>query len=283
MPFQEILERVEAGDADRQCSVRVRRHKRGRPSLAVSVRKRLADELGWTNGQRVLVGVGDGADAGKLRLWLSRRDTEGVGVVRRMAATRSSGEADAGKSNGFSVDLGFVEALCAAPSGKTPCVGSMVVEGDVRYLEIVLPEKMEPEPADEPDDEIVDEDRQRPASVAAKPVSISARAAASEGEDDATATPPGCVQREGVTISVNPPFIQHDGNKMALQPLHQKILAALLPSMTTGPIPLNSLAMKTSTNSAAVQNALVDLQPLLGRVDLAVEKIGTIGFVLKKI
>ncbi len=226
----------------------VGRAKNALPTCIIAFKNPFATSLGWKGGDQVGLSIGEGEDAGKLRL--TRGSPKAIAALRMM------------KAGTFSFDLGHVPVLGKVAQGKVRCEATMI---DADTVDIVFPGW-----ADEDDDDEVEE--QQPRAPAVKP--------------GASAPGSGRYSMHGVAITLTQDAekIAFKGKEMDLTD-HQAALAVMLLRAAPSPIAeafaRNKLLGQTAHAEERFKVIVSDLTRALAAVGLKLKAIKGVGLSLE--
>lgn len=106
---------------------------KGAPAaLTLTLREKVAEGLGWADGDRLQVQLGDGEHHGLIRM---RKDADGSAIVKR----RVSGDGQKRGGPYYAIALGHIPAFVDRSEPKKWCTFEVLEGEDEGWIEIVLP------------------------------------------------------------------------------------------------------------------------------------------------
>jgi hypothetical protein len=271
MPFEEFTIRANPRLGDASVMLRVRKAD-GRPSLIISILKSFADvnALPVTAGDRIDVLVGNGDEAGKVRI----RKTNGKGGG-------GCGVMKAFRTGGYSADCGHISALGMEGRSKVRVPARVIDE----FIEIDLPKADDWAAAEEElDDDAAAEEGEGGA----------AEDLAADHDDDFPIK--GCdvddatgVTRAGIEVDFKKEFesITFRGTTMEVTRRQAYFVAALL-RVAPSVVARDFLRKKIAIGAGDQADAMIDLiakelGPVLKDLGLVLKTVPSIGYVLGKL
>jgi hypothetical protein len=274
MSFRPIEERISA-IVRKPASIRlVERAQSSRPSCVISLRGFFAATLQWKAGNEIAVQIGEGDDAGKLRL--VRGGKPSIAALRVLS------------KGGASVDLGHIASLNDGGASDLVGVDARVIDKDT--VEIALPDWSAPPAADEVagDDEGRDERPSAPPSTRAAPAPAPRPPVPAKPNGGAKRVEPP-VTINGVHIDFTPDAetVTFKTKAMEVTKRQAQMIAALARGMPN-PIARDFLRTKLfgQNDKAAAELALdtisMDLLKAVGGIGLVLKTVKGVGFALQE-
>lgn len=271
MSFRPLEQRIAIASV-KPASIRlVRRAQASRPTCLISLRSVLAAQLKWKKGERCAAQVGEGDDAGKLRI--VRNGKPAIAEFREL-------------KGGYMFDLGFIASLNDGKESDLIPIDAAIIDADT--VELLLPDWGRlGESAEEEDSEAIEQPSAAPpAARGHAPIAAAPKQIAAASRDTGKHEPP--IVHNGVTIVFAPDAesVSYRGKSMEVTARQAQLVALLARAMPNSVgrefIKPRLFGGKIGPHADGVLDTMaMDLGKALGAIGLVLRNTKGIGFALQ--